>query len=52
MADALFDGLRENWERHEPGNYFHGTPVCLSARLAAGRYQQLLELLDKAPLIW
>ena len=19
-ADALFDGLRENWERHEPGN--------------------------------
>jgi hypothetical protein len=52
MADALFDGLRENWERHEPGNYFHGTPVCLSSLLVAGRYQQLLELLDKAPFIW
>jgi hypothetical protein len=51
-ADALFDGLRENWERHKPGDYFHGTPVCLSALLAAGRYQELLELLDKAPFIW
>jgi hypothetical protein len=51
-ADALFDGLRENWERHEPGNYFHDTPVCLSSLLAAGRYQRLLELLDKAPLVW
>jgi hypothetical protein len=51
-ADALIDGLRENWERHQPGNYFHGTPVCLSSLLAAGGYQELLELLDKAPFIW
>ena len=51
-AEALFDGLRENWERHEPGVYFHGTPVCLSSLLAAGRCQELLELLDKAPFVW
>lgn len=51
-ADALFHGLRENWNRHKPGDYFSGTPVCLSALLAAGRYQELLELLDKAPFIW
>src|ERR1700674_1090040 len=51
-ADALFDGLRENWERRQPGDYFHGTAVCLSSLLAAGRYQELLKLLDKAPFIW
>ena len=51
-ADALFDGLRENWKRHEPGHYFYGTPVCLSSLLAAGRYQELLELLDRAPFVW
>src|SRR6266404_4240554 len=51
-ADALLDGLQENWERRQPGDYFHGTAVCLSSLLAAGRYQELLELLDKAPFIW
>jgi hypothetical protein len=51
-ADALFDGLRENWERRQPGDYFHGTAVCLSSLLSAGRYQELLKLLDKAPFIW
>ena len=35
-----------------PATNFPGTPVCLSSLLAAGRYQQLLELLDKAPLLW
>jgi len=28
-ADALIDGLRENWKQHQPGHYFHGTSVCL-----------------------
>lgn len=53
-ADFLIDGLRENWEDHERhgGHYFPGTPICLSSLLAAGRHQELRELLDKAPFIW
>jgi tetratricopeptide (TPR) repeat protein len=53
-ADFLIAGLRENWEDRERhrGRYFHGTSVCLSSLLEAGRYQELLELLDKAPFVW
>jgi len=29
--------------------FYHGTPMCLSALLAAGRHEQLLTLLDKCP---
>jgi len=53
-ADRLVDGLREDWESRErsPGRCFQGTPACLSSLLAAGRYQELLELLEKAPIVW
>ena len=53
-ADRLVDELRENWEsRDRPrGHYFQGTPVCLSSLLAASRYEELLELLEKAPVVW
>ena len=51
--DRLVDGLREDWESRErsPGRCFQGTPACLSSLLAVGRYQELLELLQKAPMI-
>ena len=32
-------------------SYFQGTPVCLSSLLAAGRYQELLDLLEIAPFV-
>jgi hypothetical protein len=51
-ADNLVDLLRANWTDHKPGSYFQGTPVCLSTLLAAGRYPELLDLLEKAPSVW
>ena len=32
-----------------PGGYFKGTPVCLSSLFAAGRHDELLDLLELAP---
>jgi hypothetical protein len=40
------------WRDHGTASYFQGTPVCLSSLLAAGRYQELLDLLEQAPSIW
>ena len=53
-AERLVDELRENWENRDRsrGHYFQGTPVRLSSLLAASRYQELLELLEKAPVVW
>ena len=53
-ADRLVDELRENWENRDRsrGHYFQGTPVCLSSLLAASRYEELLEFLEKAPVVW
>jgi hypothetical protein len=51
-ADNLIDLLRASWRDHRTSSYFQGTPVCLSSLLAAGRYQELLDLLEKAPSIW
>jgi hypothetical protein len=51
-ADNLVDPLRANWSDHKPGSYFQGTPVCLLTLLVAGRYQELLDLLAKAPFVW
>jgi len=37
----------------KPGGYFHGTIACLSALFHAGRHQELIALLDKAPVsLW
>jgi hypothetical protein len=47
-ADNLVDLLRANWSEHKSGSYFQGTPVCLSSLLAAGRYQELMDLLEKS----
>src|SRR5439155_9151442 len=45
------DLLRASWRNHGTTSYFQGTPICLSSLLAAGRYQELLDLLEKAPSI-
>jgi tetratricopeptide (TPR) repeat protein len=51
-ADNLIEPLEAVWRDHGTASYFQGTPVCLSSLLAAGRYQELLDLLEKAPSIW
>ncbi len=45
-ADYLVSTLRSCWSDPNPGAYFHGATACLSCLLAAGRYQELLELLE------
>ena len=45
-ADDLVFTLRSCWTDPIPGNYFHGATACLSCLLVAGRYQELLELLE------
>ena len=50
-ADALIDDLRRSWTQGGPGHYFQGATVCLSSLLAARRYQELLELVDRAPFV-
>lgn len=44
-ADRFVGLLRIAWSDPRPGNYFRGTSVCLSSLLAAGRHQELLEVL-------
>jgi len=45
-ADELMPTVRSCWTNPNPGAYFHGTTACLSCLLVAGRYRELLELLD------
>lgn len=51
-ADELISTLRACWTDPNPGRYFHGATACLSCLLVAGRYQELLELieLDRHPM--
>jgi hypothetical protein len=44
-ADQLLGLLRTAWSDPRPGNYVRGTSVCLSSLVAAGRHQELLEVL-------
>lgn len=50
-AEELMPTLRSCWTDPNPGSYFHGTTACLSCLLAAGHYQELLDLLalDRKP---
>ncbi len=49
-ADRLIGTVEAAWSPHQnPGGYFHGTIACLSALCHAGRHEELLALLDKAP---
>ena len=44
-ADRFLGLLRTAWSDPRPGNYVRGTSVCLASLLAAGRHQELLEVL-------
>jgi hypothetical protein len=49
-ADRLMGGLVREWESERGRRvWFRGTSHCLSALVAAGRYDELLELLERAP---
>jgi len=44
-ADELLPELREAWSDQERYTYVQGTSVCLSSLLAAGRHEDLLDVL-------
>ena len=52
-ADDLLPIVRSTWEAARQGTFshFNGTRACLSCLLAAGRFQELLELIESAPRI-
>ena len=45
-ADRLLGLLRRAWADHKSFDYVHGTDICLSCLLEAGRYDELLDLLS------
>ena len=51
-ADDLVYTVRFCWTDPNSGNYFHGTTACLSCLLVAGRYQELLDLLNLQRPMW
>ena len=52
-ADEFMPPLQRNWALPRgQGGYYKGTSACLSALFAAGRYDELLTLIDKAPFKW
>jgi tetratricopeptide (TPR) repeat protein len=50
-ADDFLPALRLRWNPEHRG-YFRGTTPCLSCLLAAGRHQELLDLIETAPFLW
>jgi tetratricopeptide (TPR) repeat protein len=48
----LLPGLRESWASGKRGEYYRGTPACLSCLLVGKRYEELLALLGKAPFVF
>ena len=49
-ADRFLDVVRMIWSPELPrGGHFKGTTACLSALYAAGRHDELLHLLERAP---
>jgi hypothetical protein len=44
-ADRFVDSLRASWTVPRYTGYFQATSVCLSSLLAAGRHQELMEML-------
>ncbi|MDR2216272.1 MAG: hypothetical protein LBE59_10615 [Nevskiaceae bacterium] len=47
-ADKFIGLVKRSWSAR-PGAYFPGTTICLASLYAAGQYDRLLELLDRAP---
>jgi len=49
-ADRFIDLIRLMWRPDtQPGGHFKGTTACLSGLFAAGRHDELLDLLELAP---
>ena len=52
-ADRLVPIVEMAWSPDpERRGFFHGTTACFSALLRAGRYEEILALLEKDPLPW
>ena len=52
-ADEILPLLRRAWSEERPGDFVSGTDLCLSSLLAAGRHQELLDVLAlKERPIW
>lgn len=52
-ADEFMPVVESVWSPKAPGHgFFKGTSACLSALFAAGRYDELLTLIDKARFKW
>lgn len=52
-ADEFLPMLSRVWSPGSPGHgYFKGTSACLASLLAAGRHDDLLALLERAPFKW
>lgn len=52
-ADEFLPFVEHVWSPQTTGHgFFKGTSACLSALNAAGRYEQLLVLLERAPFKW
>lgn len=52
-AATLMPPLKHTWSPATPGYaYYNGTSACLSSLYAAGRHEELLTLIDKAPFKW
>ncbi|MEN8151903.1 MAG: hypothetical protein ABFS86_18960 [Planctomycetota bacterium] len=47
-ADNLLPGLRANWARSGI-RYYQGTDACLSSLVAAGRFEEVLDVLELDP---
>ncbi len=52
-ADRLVPSLKTSWGQDRSQHaYFNGSMACFSALLKAGRLEQILELLERAPFLW
>lgn len=52
-ADEFLPVVESVWSPNASGHgFFKGTSACLASMYAAGRHQELLALLDKAPFKW
>ena len=52
-ASEFVPTVESVWSQRSTGHgYFKGTSACLASLLAAGRHEQLLALLDRAPFKW
>ena len=52
-ADEFMPVVESIWSPNTPGHgYFKGTSACLASLYAAGRFDELLALIDRAPFKW